>query len=179
MKPMCLVNVAGCLVLGSGVFFGIWQWDWIVTGPTGEESGSTTLRNLGLVSGGFIAIWIAIWRGDVADSQAQASQEQARASLNQVEISRLSLLNERYQKGAEMLGSTALYVRLGGIYALQRLAQENPEQYHGQITDLLSIFMENPPAPDERNYFSGGNFFSQEGEIAKKAIEILKRSRPR
>ena len=114
MKPMCLVNVAGCLVLGSGVFFGIWQWDWIVTGPTGEESGSTTLRNLGLVSGGFIAIWIAIWRGDVADRQAQASQEQARASLNQVEISRLSLLNERYQKRAEMLGSTALYVRLGG-----------------------------------------------------------------
>ena len=97
------------------------------------ESRSTTLRNLILAFGAIIAIGIAAWRGFVADRQAEASR-------NQVEISRLSLLNERYQKGAQMLGSTALYVRLGGIYALQRLAQENLEQYHGQITDLLSIF---------------------------------------
>ena len=67
MKLMGWVNVAGCLILGLGVVVGVWQWEWIVTGPTGEESGSTTLRNLGFVAGGFIAIWVAVWRGVVAD----------------------------------------------------------------------------------------------------------------
>jgi hypothetical protein len=139
MKLMGWINVAGVLVLVSGMVLVYLHWEWIVTGAAGRESGSTTARNLGLLAGGLIAIWVAIWRGVVADRQATASQEQATASLNQVEVSRLSLLNERYQRGAEMLGSTALYVRLGGVYALQRLAQENPEQYHGQIKDLLSI----------------------------------------
>ena len=70
---------------------------------------STTIRNLGLVIGGTMAMVLAIWRSIVAERQAETAQG--------------SLHNERYQKGAEMLGSVVLAVRLGGIYALQRLAQ--------------------------------------------------------
>ena len=43
-----------------------------------------------------------------------------------------------------MLGSKVLSVRLGGIYALQRLAQEDPEQYRDQIVGLLDIFVKDP-----------------------------------
>ena len=98
----------------SGVF-----WDWL----SDDESGSTTVRNVGLVAGGVLAILLAAWRSIVAEQ---------------------SLLNERYQKGAEMLGNGVLSVRLGGIYALQRLAEENPEQYHVQIMRLLCAFARNP-----------------------------------
>ena len=56
------------------------------------------------------------------------------------------LLNERYQRGAEMLGSDVLAVRMGGIYALQRLAYEHPEQYHVQIMRLFCAFVRNPTA---------------------------------
>ena len=54
------------------------------------------------------------------------------------------LLNERYQQGAEMLGSNVLAVRLGGIYALQRLAKEHPQQYHIQIMQILCAYARQP-----------------------------------
>ena len=100
-----------------------------------EEPLSATVRNLGLVIGGVIAILLAVWRSRVAERQADTAQR--------------GLLNERYQKGAEMLGNAVLSVRLGGIYALQRLAEEHPEQYHVQIMRLLCAFARNPTPSGE------------------------------
>ena len=42
-----------------------------------------------------------------------------------------------------MLGSRVLSVRLGGIYALQSLASEDPTQYHIQIMRLFCAFVRN------------------------------------
>lgn len=109
------------VVVLSAVF-----WEWLNDG----ESGSTTIRNVALVVAGAIALALALWRSRVADRQANIAQQ--------------SLLNERYQKGAEMLGSEVLSVRLGGVYALQSLAQENPEQYHIQIMRLFCAFARCP-----------------------------------
>ena len=105
-------------------------WDWLRTAGDSVESGSTTIRNIGLVIAGLIALPLAIWRSMVAQKQVDVAQQ--------------SLLNERYQQGAEMLGSDVLSVRLGGIYALRRLAEEHPEQYHIQAMRLLCAFVRNP-----------------------------------
>ena len=43
-----------------------------------------------------------------------------------------------------MLGNEVLAVRLGGIYALQRLAKEHPDQYHIQIMRLFCAFVRLP-----------------------------------
>ncbi len=162
--PCVIVFAAGLLIFG--VVMVCRHWGWIAT-----ESGSTIIRNLGLVIGGLIAIGFGIWRGVVADRQAKAS-------LHQAKTSHRSLLNERYQKGAEMLGSEARYVVVGGIYALTRLAQENPEQYRDQILDLLSLFKENPPLPLRGDTpTSGGYFdFSEEVKIAEEQLKLLQRS---
>ncbi len=111
-------------------------WEWLITG----ESGSTTIRNLGLVIAAAIALPLAIWRSRVAELQADTAQQ--------------NLLNERYQQGAEMLGSEVLSVRLGGIYALRRLAEEHPKQYHVQIMQLFCAFVRNPT---EDNGNEGGS----------------------
>ena len=132
-----IVFAVGLLVFG--VVMVCRHWGWIVT-----ESGSTIIRNLGLVIGGLIAIGLAYWRSIVADRQAKASQQQA-------ETSQRGLLNERYQKGAEMLGSEVLSVRMGGIYALQRLAEDEPEQYHVQIMRLFCAFVRHPTKEKEGN----------------------------
>ena len=71
-----------------------------------------------------------LWRSWVAQRQADTAEQ--------------GLLNERYQRGAEMLGSDVLAVRLGGIYALQRLAEEHPQQYHIQIMRLFCAVIRNP-----------------------------------
>ena len=126
-------------------------WGWLRETPDGSESGSTTVRNLGLIVAGLVALPLTLWRIWVADRQAKAAHLQVDTSLRQVETSQRSLLNERYQKGAEMLGSEVLSVRLGGIYALARLAREHPEEYHVQIMRLFCAFVRNP-TPDDKQY---------------------------
>ena len=116
--------------------------DWLIA----DESGSTTIRNFGLLVGGIVAIVLAVWRSRVAERQAAAAQRQAEIALKQAATAERGLLNERYQKGAEMLGSDVFAVRLGGIYALQRLADEHPDQYHVQIMRLFCAFARNPTA---------------------------------
>ena len=120
--------VAGMVaVLAVGVFLSWRFWDEL---RGDQDSLSTTIRNLGLVIGGVIAILLAIWRSTVSQRQADTAQQ--------------SLLNERYERRAEMLGSDVLSVRLGGIYALQRFAQEHPKEYHVQVLGLLCAFVRHP-----------------------------------
>ena len=109
-----------------GLVLSIVFWDWL----SFDESRGTTIRNIGLIIAAITALPLAIWRGLVAEKQAGSAQQ--------------SLRNERYQKGAEMLGHDALSVRLGGIYALQRLSNEHPEEYHVQIMRLLCAFARHP-----------------------------------
>ena len=122
--------------VGAGVWSLIYFWDWLraeeISGDVvARESGSTTVRNIGFVVAGMFALPFAFWRSLVAQRQADTTQQ--------------SLLNERYQQGAEMLGSKVFSARLGGIYALSRLATECPEQYQVQVLQLLCSFARNPP----------------------------------
>ena len=126
-------------------------WGWLHPDDPTEVSNSDTLRNVGLIIGGALAFVFAGWRAWVAERQVNASQAQVQASLAQVdaaqsqaETAQQVLLNERYQRGAEMLGSPVLSVRLGGIYALVRLAEEHADQYQAQILRLLCAFARDP-----------------------------------
>ena len=138
------VSVAG---LGAGVVVTAVDPGWV----SGGESGSTTIRNLSIVLAGLVALPLAVWRGVVANRQARAAREQAAAAQRQAETSQEDLRNKRYQDSAGMLGSETLAVRLAGIYALQRLAEEHPEQYHIEIMKLLCAFVRHP-AEDEVLY---------------------------
>ena len=120
-------------VLIAAAVLSIMFWCWLRDG----ESGSTTIRNLGLVVVAVIALPLAIWRSIVAERQAKIAERQA-------DTAQRGLLNERYQKGAEMLGSGVLAVRLGGIYALAGLAREHPGDYHLEIVRLFCAFVRNP-----------------------------------
>ena len=121
LAPFTLAVLLVVLV-GAPLFWNSWR---------GEESNGTAIRNLVLVMAAIAALPLAIWRSKVAERQSETAQR--------------GLLNERYQKGAEMLGSEVLAVRLGGIYALDRLAREHPGDYHTQIMHLLCAFVRNPP----------------------------------
>ena len=122
------------VVLVIGVYL---SWRFWHDLQDGSVSLSTTVRNLGLVIGGVIAILLAVWRSVVGSSQADTAQR--------------SLQNERYQKGADMLGNHVLSVRLGGIYALQQLADEYPQQYHVQVMRLFCAFVRTPTMSGEEN----------------------------
>ena len=125
------------ILLSVGLIVTWWRWDWLRSGGSETASNGDTLRNAGLMLGGVLALIFALWRGWVAQQQSATAQRQA-------DIAQQSLLNERYERGAEMLGNDVLSVRLGGIFALRRLAEEHPEQYHIQIMELLCAFVRNP-----------------------------------
>ena len=152
--------LAAVVLLVVGVVSSVILWWWLHPKDSPTASNSETVRNLGILIGGVLAFVFALWRGWVAERQASTAQRQAEIALQQAataqhqaetarqqaSTSGLGLLNERYQKGAEMLGSDVLAVRLGGIYALQRLAGEHPEEYHVQIMKLFCAFVRNPKA---------------------------------
>ena len=93
----------------------VWiYWDWSALEPDGMESRSATLRDVVLTLSGPIAIVTASWRNV---------------------ISNRCLLNERCQKGAEMLGCKILSVRLAAVYALERWARGCFQTNHARFWD--------------------------------------------
>ena len=135
-------TVLATLIVAAGVGLTIAFWGWLHSGTPADVSNSTTLRNVGLLVGGVLALLFAVWRSLVAERQSLTAQRQA-------DIAQQSLLNERYERGAEMLGSNVLAVRMGGIYALTRLAEDYPEQYSVQIMELFCAFARNPTESTE------------------------------
>ena len=118
------------VLVAAGGGLAVKFWPWLI----GHESPGAAIRNIAVVLAGSIAIPLALWRGMVAERQADAAQQ--------------GLRQERYQKGAEMLGDALLSVRLGGIYALVSLAREHPDLYRGQVIRLLGALVRHPPADD-------------------------------
>ena len=55
-----------------------------------------------------------------------------------------------------MLGNRVLSVRMGGIYALQRLAEEHPNEYHVQVMDLFCAFVRHPTYDGQMNLIGEG-----------------------
>ena len=107
------------------------------------DTATASLRNLFLAVVAIIGVPLAIWRSAVAKQQADASDRQA-------ETAERRLKNELYEKGAQMLGADVPSVRLGGIYSLKGLANENPEDYQDQVMELLSAFVRDPPDENVR-----------------------------
>ena len=112
----------------------IWKWEWLREFDDAKDSNSDTFRNVALIVAGILALVFAMWRSKIADVQSKIAQRQA-------DTAQRGLLNERYQKGAEMLGSVVSATRMGGIFALQRLAEEHPNEYHILILRLLCAFV--------------------------------------
>ena len=121
-------------IVTVGIWVSITHWSEL---SSNGESTSATIRNVALVLGGIVALVLSIWRSYIADRQAYTARRQS-------EIAQRRLLDERYQKGLEMLGSDVLSVRLGGIYALDRLAKEQPSEYHIPIIKQFCAFVRNP-----------------------------------
>jgi uncharacterized protein YjbI with pentapeptide repeats/membrane protein implicated in regulation of membrane protease activity len=71
------------------------------------------------------------------------------------EESRERQLTERFMRAVDQLGHPALDVRLGGIYSLERLARESPEN-HVPIIEILAAYVrEHAPWPPRARGLAG------------------------
>ena len=129
---VAIALLALCLLVGiAAVKWLLPFWDWLRSGTNGPaESHGTTLRNIGLLVAGVIALGLAMWRSLVAERQTRLSEQ--------------SLLQDRYHRGAEMLWNSSVSVRLAGIHTLDRLAQEHSKQYRILVMEQFCDFARNP-----------------------------------
>ena len=133
--PLRPIVLWGIPALGL-VFSGFLYWDSL-------WEHSERIRNLALVAAAAFGLPIAAWRSYTAYRQAETAQN--------------SLLDERYQSAAEMLGGK-MAVRLAGIHALARMAKRHLT-HHALIMSALSavvrtsakrqLLEDSKPAPED------------------------------
>ena len=112
--------------------FAYWQEGGVGT------SRSEVFRNLGLAA-------IALGALIVGSIRAWSAHRQARAANEQARIAEQGQFTERFSRAAEQLGNPALPVRLGGIYALWRLAEDSSLRDVISVIDILCAFVRDPP----------------------------------
>ncbi|MFI7451927.1 pentapeptide repeat-containing protein [Nonomuraea sp. NPDC049714] len=83
-----------------------------------------------VVIGGVVFTAQGLWY----TAQSLDASRQAQRTAEQGQIA------DRYTKAVEQLGATKTNIRLGGIYALERLAQDSPRD-HQTVYDVLAAFV--------------------------------------
>jgi hypothetical protein len=96
------------------------------------------------------ATWAQIVAGAAGFLVIYLTWRRLTATERTVEISQEGQITERFTRAIEQLGSEKLEIRLGGIYALERIARDS-EKDHWTIMEVLTAFVrENAPwRPEE------------------------------
>ena len=81
----------------------------------------------------------------------KVAQDAASTSQRALEVSREGQITDRFSKAIEQLGSEKLQIRLGGIYALEGIANESAE-LHWPIVEVLCTYVRvNAPVKPQKS----------------------------
>ena len=105
---------------------------WLVS--TSGLTGTARLNELGRVRIALLVLVVGALAAAVAIYLFRSAVRERRQEILERE------LIERFMRAVDQLGHPALDVRLGGIYSLERLAREAPEN-HGPIVEILAAFV--------------------------------------
>ena len=116
------------------------------------DESSESVRNLVLVIGGWLGLLAAIigfvlsgFRTAASNTQAEAALRQNETALRQAELSFESHVTERFTRAVEQLGHEKRAVRLGAIYALERIAKDSPRDRDTIVETLAAYIRELAP----------------------------------
>lgn len=171
VKPLSGKALAGIVVgialLTAAVVTALW---WAGTrgldGPALVTARFDALKiglSIGVGGGGVFALYLA-WRRQRATEDTLAHQQEVAADTRADATERR--ITELYTRAAEQLGSDKAPVRLAGLYALERLAQDNPRQRQ-TIVNVLCAYLRMPFDPGE------GDGRREEREVRRAAQRIL------
>ncbi|SMC84319.1 pentapeptide repeat-containing protein [Lentzea albidocapillata] len=133
-----VVCAAVVVVLTSGVL--AWLLFEAGSDPGRRLEAIKTGFTVGLAGGGSIVLFLAVrrqWHQEVVAAVTARDADERR-------------LTDLYVKGTEHLGSPLAQVRIAGLYALERLAQENPHQRQ-VVTDVISAYLRMPFAEGDED----------------------------
>ncbi len=107
----------------------------------------------------------------LAARRTKAANHQAEAALKQSETAFQSLVTERFTRAVEQLGHEKRAVRLGAIYALERIAKDSARDRDTIVETLAAYIRENAPWPP-RDKESGQPFAGDTLEAEKKRLGV-------
>jgi Pentapeptide repeats (8 copies) len=135
---------------GLYLLFGLLLWallDWYID-PQNASQKKDLVQALALIMAGVagaISIYFT-WRSQRLTREGQKNaQENTQEQLRLIEQGQIT---ERFTRAVDQLGARdengnpLLEIRLGGIYALERIAKESPERaYHGTVMEVLTAYV--------------------------------------
>ena len=138
-------------------------------------STAEALRDIALTVAAIVGFPIVIQRARSHDKQATAAREQAEANRKQAETDSRRRLAEAYAQAADLFAKTALPLRLAGLYALWKIAEEDAENHHVQIMRILCAFVRNPTPLD--GWESGDDKYLPERLDIEAILDLISRRR--
>jgi len=97
-----------------------------------------------------IGVCVAIWRAASADKIAKTAIDQVRIANKSSKITEDGKITDRFSKAIELLGSDKIEIRLGGIYALDRIAKESKKD-HLPIIKIFASYIREKSKIDEKD----------------------------
>ncbi|MEU3622805.1 hypothetical protein [Amycolatopsis coloradensis] len=145
-------------ILTAGAVIVLW---WRATaGLTGADLVKARLDalkiglSIGVGSGGVVALYLA-WRRQHSTEASLAHQERTADDARTDAVERR--ITEMYLKAAELLGSEKAPVRLSGLYALERLAQDNKSQRQTIVNVFCAYLRMSYDLPVEKDRDEGAS----------------------
>ncbi|MFI7132069.1 pentapeptide repeat-containing protein [Nonomuraea sp. NPDC050153] len=99
-------------------------------------TGVQVVTSLGVIAG-LIFTGIGLSQTSIALDSTREEVKIARENLN---IANKGQVNERFTRAIAQLGDSSLDVRIGGIYAIEKVAEDAPD-YNQTIIDVLAAFI--------------------------------------
>jgi Uncharacterized low-complexity proteins len=91
-----------------------------------------------------ISLYYTWRRIAIAEEELKTTQENLKATQeiaqNNLKVSQESQITERFTRAIDQLGNPAIEIRLGGIYALERISKESEEDYW-PIMEILTAYV--------------------------------------
>nr|VFK22171.1 MAG: Pentapeptide repeat-containing protein [Candidatus Kentron sp. MB]VFK27785.1 MAG: Pentapeptide repeat-containing protein [Candidatus Kentron sp. MB]VFK74433.1 MAG: Pentapeptide repeat-containing protein [Candidatus Kentron sp. MB] len=106
-------------------------------------------------------------------------QKDIDTAREQAQLDEQRLLTERFIRAVELLGNKKLQIRLGGIYALERITQDSPRD-HWTVMEVLCAFVRErsreskPIPPEEQKFPSGPQFYPPDTDV-QAALTVIGR----
>ena len=123
-------------------------WSWFSTN-------SEAVRNLALLIFALVGMPLAVWRTYIANQNTEIANKNSKIANKNTEITDRNSFTDIFTKAIEQLGATTtenkpkIEVRLGAIYALEKLSKANTEYYQPIIDILCSYVRQHAPIPPE------------------------------
>jgi uncharacterized protein YjbI with pentapeptide repeats len=122
-----------------------------------NDARTTLLQGLGAVlvlTGAGIGAAVTLRQIRVSQGQLQTTREQMEHTLEstrqQLRLTEQGQVTDRYTRAVEQLGHEKAPVRLGALYSLERLAQNNSD-YRETVVDVFCAYLRMPYTPSARN----------------------------